>query len=157
MRRLALPVLLLTATAAAAAPARLTEAEVRAFVARQESAWNAGDLEAYFRLFTPGARFTDQARAKDGRVVLYGTSTLAEARRQSRKALARSRSHEADAVRALRLAADGRSAQVTAGVTTTLTETGHARRLCAERTMTLVSTQGGLRSNGQTDTLVPCP
>ena len=74
--RLAL-VLSLLATAAQAAPARLADADVRAFVARQSKAWNAGDLGGYFALFTPDATFTDQALARDGRVVPYGTSTLA--------------------------------------------------------------------------------
>src|SRR4051794_26685726 len=121
MRRLAALLILALATAAQAAPARLGEAEVRAFVERQSKAWNAADLAAYFALFTADAAFTDQARAKDGRVVPYGTSTLAQARAQTKRAFATSRVHEATTIRTIRISPDGRSAQVTAGAASAIT------------------------------------
>ena len=80
--------LLLAATALAAAPAwgaALSEAQVRAFVGKQERAWNAGELDAYFSTFRPDAVFTDQYRTPAGQLVPYGSSTLAAARTQSRK------------------------------------------------------------------------
>lgn len=155
MRRLAL-LLALLATAAHAAPARVTEPAARAFVDRQSKAWNAGDLAAYFALFTPDAKFTDQARAKDGRVVPYGTSTLAEARVQVRKSRASQAVQETSVVRQVRIAADGKSAAVVVATDTKLTTRGRTRRICAERAMTLVATPAGLRSRGQTDTIAPC-
>lgn len=141
---------------AAAAPARLGEAEVRAFVARQSKAWNDGDLAVYFRLFTPDATFTDQGRAKDGRVVPYGVSTVAKARAQAKRSLAKSKVSETTAIRAIALAADGRGARVTSAEQTIITKDGRARRLCAERLQTLVLTSAGLRSKGQVDTYVSC-
>lgn len=155
-RAFAILLLLALPLAAAAAPARLTETEARAFVERQSKAWNAGDLGAYFSLFAPGASFTDQGRAKDGRVVPYGTSTLAEARVQTRKARAKMKLAEATAIRAIRMAPDGRSATVEAAEQIVQTRAGGARRLCAERLQTLVLTSAGLRSKGQTDTYVNC-
>jgi len=141
--------------AAYAAP-RLTEAEVRAFVDRQSQAWNAGDLDAYFALYLPGATFTDQGRAKDGRTALYGVSTLKEARAQARRALADAVVHETTALREIRIAPDGKSALVTSAEQTTITTGGRARRSCAERSQTLVATPAGPRSKGQTDTVVFC-
>jgi uncharacterized protein (TIGR02246 family) len=146
---------LLVPLAAQAAP-RLSEAEVRGFVERQSRAWNAGDLDAYFGLYLPRATFTDQGRAKDGRTALYGVSTLSEARAQARRAFAGGKVHEASAVRGVRLAADGRSAVVTASVQTTIAAAGRTRRSCAERTQTIVATAAGPRSQGQTDTVVFC-
>lgn len=148
--------LALPALPAAAAPTRLTEAEVRAFVERQSKAWNAGDLGAYFALFAPGATFTDQARAKDGRVVPYGVSTLAEAKVQTRRARAASKVAETTAIRRIEIAPDGRSAKVSAGEQITLSSPGRTRRLCAERLQILTVTAAGLRSRGQTDTYVAC-
>ena len=49
---------LLTATPALA-QARITDADVRAFVARQEEAWNAGRLDSYFAAFTPEQGYPD--------------------------------------------------------------------------------------------------
>lgn len=144
------------AVAASAAPARLSEAEVRAFVERQSKAWNAGELGAYFALFAPNATFTDQARAKDGRVVPYGVSTLAEAKAQSRRARAKSKVAETTTLRAIRIAPDGRSAEVQAAEQITLTAAGRVRHLCAERVQTLALTSAGIRSKGQTDTYVAC-
>jgi len=148
--------LLLIATAAQAAPARLTEPEVRAFVARQSKAWNAGDLAGYFALFTKEARFTDQARSKDGRLVPYGTSTVAEARAQAKRSLSTTRVRETTTLRQVQIAADGKSARVVAAEDTTLTTGARTRRLCAERVMTLIATPAGVRSQGQTDTITPC-
>src|SRR3954463_4744906 len=110
--RLLLLIILCAAPALAQAEARLTDAQVRAFVARQEAAWNAGDLDRYFAGFTPQARFTDQAYVGDKPPVPYGTITVAQARAQARKTLARARTREAGQVTQIRIAADGRSAQV---------------------------------------------
>ena len=140
--------------ASAASP--LSEAEVRAFVARQSQAWNAGDLAAYFALFTPDAAFADQARARDGRVVPYGTSTLAAARTQTRRARANASLRETTTITGVRIAADGRSAAVSSAEETRIESAGRSRRLCAERMQTLVATPAGVRSKGQTDTYVRC-
>jgi hypothetical protein len=148
--------LLCASSVAHAAPAGLREAEVRAFVGRQSQAWNAGQLAAYFGLFTADATFTEQGRARDGRVVPYGTSTLAEARAQARRSLVAARVHETTAIQAIEIAPDGRSARITAGEDTTLAAAGRTRRICAERVQTVVATPAGLRSKGQTDTVVRC-
>ena len=146
--------LALLASAAQAAPARLTESQVRGFVERQSKAWNAGQLPAYFALFTPDARFVERGRAKDGRVVPYGTSTLAEARRQARRNPARTQ--ETTTVRQVLIAPDGRSAQAASSEVLLITEAGRTRRLCGERTQTIVATPHGLRSTGEVDTLFEC-
>lgn len=146
----------LLAAAARAAPAHLTEADVRGFVARQSKAWNAGDTAGYFGLFTPDAAFTDQARARDGRVVTYGTSSVAQARVQARRTFAASRVHETTTVHAIALAPDQAHATVTSAEVTTLVGRGAPRRVCAERVQSLVATPAGLRSKGQTDTVVRC-
>jgi uncharacterized protein (TIGR02246 family) len=156
LRAIILTSALFAATIAHAAPAGLTEAEVRAFVARQETAWNAGDLAGFFGLATPDASYTDQARAKDGRVVPYGTSNLAQARAQARRFFARSRTRETVVVRAVRIAPDGRSARVEAQEDATIASSGRTRHICAETVQTVVLTPAGLRSRGQTDTLAPC-
>lgn len=155
--RLALGVLILALAAAAqAAPARLTDAEVRAFVDRQSRAWNAGDVAGYFATFTPRATFTDQGRAKDGRVAPYGTSTLAEARAQARSSFASSKVHETTAVKSVRIAPDGRSAQVTTAEQTIIATRTRTRRICGERSQTLTLTPAGLRSTGQVETIFAC-
>jgi uncharacterized protein (TIGR02246 family) len=153
------PLLILAAllpVTAHAAPARITEPEVRAFVERQSRAWNAGDLAGYFALYAPGATFTDQGRAKDGRTALYGVSTLVQARAQARRTLRAGHVRETTAVRAVQIAADGRSAVVTSAEDSLIVQGGRTRRSCAERTQTLVATPAGLRSRGQTDTVVFC-
>ena len=139
-----------------AAPAlgepRISEPQVRAFVLRQEQAWNAGQLSRYFAAFTPDARFTDQAYVGEGKPpVPYGTSTLAQARALARKSAA-SKPHETGRVTRIAIAADGRSARVSSSVFSTV----KARRLCAARVQTLVLTGGQLRSTGQTDTYIRC-
>ena len=58
MRRLIL--LLVLIAAPAFGQGRITEADVHGFLARQEQAWNAARLDAYFAGFTPDATFTDQ-------------------------------------------------------------------------------------------------
>jgi len=84
-----LALLVLLATAAHAAPARLTDADVRVFVARQEAAWNARDAKAWAAHFTLDARFVDQARGSDNSLVPNGTSTLAEAAAQAKRFFAK--------------------------------------------------------------------
>ena len=140
----------------ALAQAPITDAAARAFVARQEKAWNAGRLDPYFAAFTPDATFTDQAYVGDKPPVPYGTSTLAQARAQARKTLARSKTREAGGVTRIRIAADGRSAQVVSNVTSTVDTGGKVRRLCAYRGQALVLRGGKLLSNGQTDTFFKC-
>jgi len=155
-RRILAALLVAVPLAVQAAPARLTEAAVRAFVARQSAAWNAGDLAAYFGLYAADARFTDQARAKDGRVVPYGSSTLAQARMQARRTFAAVKVHETTAIRTIEIAPDGRRARITASEETIIAGAGRTRRLCAERVQEVALTAAGLRSRGQTDTLVRC-
>jgi hypothetical protein len=113
-------------------------------------------VAGYFATFTPRAGFTDQGRARDGRVAPYGTSTLAEARIQARRSFATSRVREATAVRSVRLAPDGRSAQVVTAEQTTIATGGRTRRICGERSQTLTLTPAGLRSTGQVETIFAC-
>jgi hypothetical protein len=153
--RALIPLLALVATPALAQPA-ITDAQVRAFVSAQEKAWNAGQLDRFFAGFTAQARFTDQAYVGDKPPVPYGTSTLAEARTQARKALARSRSREAGRVTSVRIGSDGRSAQVVSNVASTVDTGGKVRHLCAYRGQALVLRGGRLLSNGQTDTFFKC-
>ena len=91
MRAVLLFTALLAAGPALAQAPQITDGAVHAFVARQEAAWNAGDFDRYFAGFTPDARFTDQAYVGDKPPVPYGTSTLAQAQTQARRAAARSR------------------------------------------------------------------
>lgn len=153
--RALLPLLALVA-GPALAQSRITDAAVRDFVARQEQAWNAGALDRFFAGFTPQAHFTDQAYVGDKPPVPYGTSALAEAATQSRRALARGRTHEASRIVSVRIGADGRSAQVVSRVTTTVEADGKPRRLCASRGQALVTHGGRLLSTGQTDTFFRC-
>jgi len=159
MRAIATALILALALAPGAALAQpaLTEAAVRDFVARQEQAWNAGALDRFFAGFAPDAQFTDQAFVgADKPPVPYGTSTLAQAHAQSRRALAKSRSREAGRIISLRLAPDGRSAQVVSRITTTLETGGKVRRLCASRGQAVILRDGRLVSRGQTDTFLKC-
>jgi len=156
VRPFLLALLLALAAGPALAQARINEADIRGFVARQEAAWNAGDLGRYFEGFTPDARFTDQAYVGDKPPVPYGTSTLAQARAQARRAATRGRAREAGEVRRIEIAADGRSARVTSRVGSTVQDAGKVRRLCASRVQTLTLAAGRLRSAGQTDTYVKC-
>jgi len=136
------------------AQAALTDAAVRAFVTRQEEAWNAGALDRFFGGFTPEARFTDQAYVGDKTPVPYGTSTLAQARAQSRRTKATS--HETGRIVSVRIAADGRSAQVVTRIEATIRSDCKARRLCASRGQALVLRGGRILSTGQTDTFFKC-
>jgi len=154
MRALVLIAALLATGTALAQPPRITDADARAFVARQETAWNAGDFDRYFAGFTSDARFTDQAYVGDKPPVPYGTSTLAQARTQARRSGSRSR--ERGEVRRVEIAADGHTAKVTARVGSAVVTGGRSRRLCASRVLTLTLAGGRLRSTGQVDTYVNC-
>lgn len=157
MRRLALRLAVLAAAVAAPALAqttRITQADIRAFAARQEAAWNAQDFDRYFAAFTPDARFTDQAYVGDKPPVPYGTSTLAEAKAQARRSAARSR--ERGEVRRMVIAPDGRTATVTSRVGSVVTTDGRTRRLCASRVQMLTLAGGRLRASSQVDTYVNC-
>jgi hypothetical protein len=152
----ALLLALLIAGPATAAP-RLTEPQVRALVERQSRAWNAGDLTGYFATFAADARFTDQALGNDNKIVPYGVSTVAQARTQARKTLARSKVREATAITAVVIAPDGRSARVTARANSEIATPGEApRHVCAIRVATVALGASGLRTTGQTDTIVRC-
>ncbi|HEY8573078.1 hypothetical protein [Phenylobacterium sp.] len=143
------------ATPAAAAPA-LTDAHIRAFLAQQEKAWNTAALPAYFSAFEPKATFTDQYRTPAGKLVPYGTSTLAQARAQTTKFRARSKVAETHRIVRITLSPDGRSAQVLAYVTSQITTGATRRTTCAERRQELVLAGGRVRSQGVTDTFVRC-
>jgi len=147
--------LLALATPAHAQPA-ITDAAARAFVARQQDAWNAGALDRFFDAFTPDARFTDQAYVGDKPPVPYGTSTLAEARAQSRRARAKGAARETGRIVSVRIGADGRSAQVVSRIEAAVTADGKTRRLCASRGQALVLRGGRILSTGQTDTFFKC-
>ena len=154
MRRLIIALLLIPAPTLA--QAQITDAQVRGFIARQEAAWNAGRLDTYFAAFAPEARFTDQAFVGDKPPVPYGTSTLAQARTQTARALTRSRRREAGEVTRIRIAPDGRSAQVVSKIEATIEQAGKIRRICAYRGQALIFRDGRLLSNGQTDTIFKC-
>lgn len=156
MRAWLLAAALAGAVPAAAAPARITEAQVRRLAEAQSRAWNAGDLGRYFASFSPTARFTDQALGSDNRVQPYGVSTLAEARTQSRRTLARSKVRETLAPGAVTFAPDRRSARMAAIVVTEIATGRARRRVCAQRVETFALTASGLRATALTDTVVRC-
>jgi hypothetical protein len=156
MRRLALVLVLTLIAAPALAAPRITDPAVRAFVARQERAWNAGELDIYFAAFTPQARFTDQAYVGDKPPVLYGVSTRAEAKAQAKKARARGGSREAARIGRIAIAADGQSATVRMIVGSHVVQGGRARRMCASRTLDITLKGGVLKGGDQTDTYVKC-
>lgn len=145
--------LLLAALAAPASAAGLTEASVRKFLADQEQAWNARRLDAYFAAFTPDAVFVDQTRTPK-EVIVYGRSSVAQARGFARKALAASTSTERGTVRRIAIAPDGRSAKVTGYEVTTIVTGPRTRRVCAETEQTLVLRGGKVLSKGQTDSIL---
>ncbi len=149
---------LFIATAATAAPAQITEASARAFIARQEAAWNARDARAWAGFFTPDARFVDQARGSDNSVVPNGTSTLTQATAQARRFFAKTKFHETAEVARVEIAADGRSARVIGRETIRIEASGGRppRTLCTETQHTLVLQGGRILSRGQTDTAVRC-
>ncbi|MFZ5720500.1 MAG: hypothetical protein ACOY5Y_13675 [Pseudomonadota bacterium] len=140
----------------AAAQTLITEAEARAFVARQERLWNAGDLDAYFAGFAPEATFTDQAYVGDKPPVPYGTSTRAEAERLARRAQSRGRPTQTGRVLRVEIAPGGASAKVVLAVGSTAPDKAGPRRLCAARTVTLVRDGAALRAREQVDTYVKC-
>lgn len=149
MRRLAcLALLVLTA----AAPARLTEPQARALLARQSAAWNARDLAAWAVTYAPDARFTDQALANSNTIVPYGSSTLKDARVQVRKTFAKGPVTELLVIDSVTLAPDGRSARISAHAVST----GPGQRVCAQRIEILALTPKGLVATAQTDTIVRC-
>lgn len=140
---------------AAATP--LTEATVRAFVARQDRAWAKRDLDGYFATFAPDAVFVDQARTRKGEVIRYGASSVAEARAQSRRFLAGADFTESAVVERVLVAPDRRSARVLGRKTTVIVSKARGRRThCAETEQTVVATASGLRSRGQVETAVRC-
>ena len=148
---------LLAASAAQAAPA-ISEAQARAFAARQEAAWNARDLDAYFATFTPDAVFIDQTRdVKHGGMIPYGRSDLKQARTQAAKFLAGATSVERGVVEKVEIAAGGREATLMGRETSTVVSKGRTRRACAQTRQVLVLAGGTLKSKGQTDTIVRCP
>ena len=147
---------MLAVAVAASAPAQITAPQVRAFVERQALAWNAGDLAAYFATFTPQARFTDQALGNDNRIVPYGVATLAQARAQAGRVFATSRVRETLVITAIVIAPDGASARVADDEVSEISKGGKVRRVCGHSVATLVLTPQGLRSTGQTDTIVRC-
>lgn len=153
-------VLPLVGAVLAAAPvwaAGLGEAEVRAFVVRQERAWNAGALDLYFGGFSPDAVFKDQYRTPAGQLVPYGQSDLEKARSQSRKFRASAKVEEKGEIVRIALAPDGRTAQVVSRVTSRVEGPGGLRITCAERRQEVTLAAGRLRSKGQVDTFSRCP
>jgi hypothetical protein len=143
--------LLLTALAAPAAAAGLTDAAVRRFLADQEQAWNARRLDAYFAGFTPDAVFVDQHRTPK-ELITYGRSTLAEARAFARKT--KSKSVERGVIRSVAIAPDGGSARVLGYEVTTIEAGGRTRTVCADTEQTVVLRRGRILSKGQTDTIL---
>lgn len=141
----------------AAAQTAISEADARAFVARQEQAWNARRLDTYFAGFAVGASFTDQAYVGDKPPVSYGTSTLAEARTLAQKSLATTKSREHNQIRRVEARGDGVSVLVVSNVTSTVEAAGKTRQLCAIRRQALLRRQGRILSTGNTDTYYPCP
>jgi hypothetical protein len=155
--RLAILAALVGAAVADAAAARLTEPAVRAFVARQEAAWNARNAKAWAASFTPDARFVDQARGSDNSVVPYGESTLAQATAQAERFFARSRFRETTQIVRIEIAPDGRSARVLGYERTRVEEPARPpRTLCAETEARIVLQADRILSRGQTETSVRC-
>ncbi len=142
------------ALACGAAEVGLTDASARAFVARQDAAWNARDARAFAATFTPDAVFIDQAIGSDGKLIANGRSTLPQATAQSRRFFARTQFHETVVVDRVAIAADARSGQVFAHTTTRLK--APTRTYCARTEQTLVLARGHLLSRGQTDTDIRC-
>jgi hypothetical protein len=153
---------LLTAIAAAAltaaAPPRVTDADVRDFVVRQERAWNTGDLDAWAATFAPSARFTDQTRSGDD-MVTYGVATLPQAREQARRVRAKAQVQDVSVVdRVIVSPAGGQAtgARVIVRKVSRIETDGRVRRSCAISAQDLRLSGGRLRSLGRTDTLYRC-
>jgi hypothetical protein len=140
----------------AAAPARLTDADARAFIARLERAWNAGDVAGWAALHAPSARFTDQTVTPKGETVAYGTSTLPQAQTQAQRFFSKSKVRESGQVERVEIAPDGRSARVTVRKLSRIVTGGRERLSCAVSVQTLALEGGRLVSRGRTDTLYRC-
>jgi hypothetical protein len=139
-----------------ASAAGMSEADVRAFLARQEAAWNARRIDDYFAGFTQDAVFVDQ-HVTPKETITYGRSGLSQAKAAARRFLAEARSVEKSQVRSLRIAPSRTNARVLAWEVTTVTAKGRTRRICANTDQTLVLVGGKILSRGQTDSIVNCP
>lgn len=155
--------LILAAQAATAAPLAahavpgLTEPAVRAFVARQEAAWNARDAPGFAATFTADAVFVDQSRNPGGGVTPNGSSTRAQAIAQARRFFAAAPFHEDAVIDRIEIAADRRAARVVSHAVATVEPKGRpARRFCASTEQSLVLAGGRILSKGQVQTEVPC-
>jgi hypothetical protein len=148
MRRLA-PLLALSLVAAAPA---ITEAQVRALLARQEKAWNAGDLTRWAATFSADATFTDQARSNENTIVPYGTSTLAQAEAVVRRTIAKGQGRALESGEVARVTIDGR----TAAAVTHVVIRGERRVSCVERSETFQLRGARLVATRQVDTVVRC-
>jgi hypothetical protein len=152
LRNLALA--LATLPLLAAAPAPIREAEARDLVARQEQAWNAGDLSAWAATFAASARFTDQTRTGED-MVTYGVASLPQARAQAAKLRARAKVQDVSVVDRVILSPAG--ARVISRKVTRIETEGRVRRSCAVSAQDLRRANGRVRSLGRTDTLYRCP
>jgi hypothetical protein len=155
--RIALPLAVAMLLAGPAGAAGLDEAQVRALVAEQQRSWNAGGLEAWAATFRTDAAFTDQYLTPAGQLVPYGTSTLPQAKTQSRKFRATSKVSETGRIIRIALGPDRRSALVVSKVVSQIRGPKGARTTCAERRQDVILGGDGLRSRGQTDTFSRCP
>lgn len=153
----ALAALLALAGRPAEAAPTFSEPAVRAFLARQDHAWSAGDLGAYFATFAPDAVFIDQAQNPRGGVLPYGQSSLAEARAQARRTLAQSKVRQESVLESLQVAPDGKSARIVTRDASQISTGGSVRRACARGEQRLSWSGGRLVSHGQTETAVRCP
>jgi hypothetical protein len=158
MRQVLALLILIVAPTAQASEAVLTDASVRAFVNRQEAAWNAKDARAFAATFTAEAQFVAQARDSHGGLTSNGRSTVAQATAQARRFFAKSRFHETGVIDRVIIAPDGRTAQVLGHVTTQIETPGRTpQKLCAETLQTVTLGKGRMLSQGQTETDVRCP
>ncbi|HET6969987.1 MAG TPA: hypothetical protein VFH92_02580 [Phenylobacterium sp.] len=156
-RRSGLLLVLVALAGPAWAAPRITDAAARDFLARQERLWNARDLANFFATYAPAAVIADQARTGDGKIVPYGSSTVAQARAQAKRALARSRVSQASEVLSVAVAPDGRSARTLQRQTSRIETGGKVRMVCGESAQTLGLAGGRIVSMAQTDTVVRCP
>ncbi len=158
MRQALALLILAVAATAQASEAALTDVSVRAFVNRQEAAWNAKDARAFAATFTAEAVFVAQARDSHGGLTSNGRSTVAQAMAQARRFFTRSRFHETGVIDRVNVAPDGRTAQVHGHVSTEIETPGRpSQKLCAETLQTVALARGRMLSRGQTETDVRCP
>lgn len=158
LRRLILLVAVSAAPAAvAAAPRhRLTEHDIRDFVARQERLWVRRDFDGYFALAAPEAVFVTERRAADGAVTSEQES-VAESRRAAERAFASLDGFsEKSFVDRVRIAPDGRSAIVLGHEEAELVRGAVRKHLCAATEQKLVLRKSRILSLGQTDRPRPC-